>query len=130
MTAFRSLISLASLLLASGCGVQGVSSSGSCAAPRAVLSAQQASPGDRLTATVSYRVACKDTNPGDLTVINGHFQAVKIRLIQRDAQTMLATVDTDQEGHLSTQVTIPASAKTGDAFVRVDHEDDASLTIR
>lgn len=80
--------------------------------------------------TVSYSVACKDTDPGDVTVINGQFQAVKILLIQRDKQTILATVDTDQEGHLSTQVTIPASAQTGDAFVRVDHADDAFLTIR
>jgi hypothetical protein len=130
MTAFRSLISLASLLLISGCGVQGGSSSGSCAAPRAALSAQQASPGDGLTVTVSYRVACKDTDPGDVTVIDGHFQAVKIFLVQRDKQTMLATVNTDQEGHLSTRVTIPASAQTGDAFVRVDYADDAFLTIR
>ena len=130
MTALRSLISLASLLLVSGCGAQGVSSSRSCAAPRAALSAQQASPGDRVTVTVSYRVACKDTDPGDVTVINGRFQAVKILLIQRETQTTPAKVETDQEGHLSTQVTIPASAQTGDAFVRVDHADDAFLTIR
>lgn len=80
--------------------------------------------------TVSYRVACKDTDPGEVTVIGGQLQAVKIFLIQRDKQTMLATVDTDKEGHISTRVTIPASAQSGDAFVRVDHADDAFLTIK
>ena len=79
--------------------------------------------------TVSYSVECKDTDPGDVTVIKGQFQAVKILLIRRDTQTVLATVDSDQEGHLSTQVTIPASAQEGDAAIRVGHADDAFLTI-
>ena len=64
-----------------------------------------------------------------MTVIKGQFQAVKILLIQRDTQTGLATVDSDQEGHLSTQVTIPASAQEGDEAIRVGHADDAFLTI-
>jgi hypothetical protein len=59
---------------------------------------------------VSYSVACKDTDPGDVTAINGQFHAVKILLIQRDKQMIPAGVDTDQEGHPSTQGTIPASA--------------------
>ena len=130
MTAFKPLIPLAgSLLLVSGCGVQSVSSL-SCAMPPAALSANQASPGDHLTVTVSYVLACQDTNPGQMTVTKERFHAVKIRLIQDKAQTTLATVDTDQEGQLSTQVTIPANAQTGDAFVRVDYARDAYLTIK
>ena len=79
--------------------------------------------------TVSYVLACQDTNPGEMTVTKERFHAVKIRLIQDNAQTTLATVDTDQEGQLSTQVTIPANAQTGDAFVQVDYARDAYLTI-
>ena len=80
--------------------------------------------------TVSCSVACKDTDPGDVTVIKGQFQAVKILLIQRDTQTVLATVDSDQEGHASTHVTIAARAQEGDAAIRVSHADDAFLAIR
>ena len=101
-----------------------------CAMPPAALSAKQASPGDHLTVMVSYVLACQDTNPGGMTVTKERYRAVKIRLIQDKAQTTLATVDTDQEGQLSTQVIIPAEAQTGDAFVRVDYARDAYLTIK
>ena len=64
-----------------------------CAMPPAALSAKQASPGDHLTVTVSYVLACQDTNPGEMTVTKERFHAVKIRLIQDNAQTTLATVE-------------------------------------
>ena len=62
MTSSQRLISFTgSLLLVSGCGMQSVSAS-SCAMPPAAPSAKQASPGDHLTVTVSYVLACQDTN--------------------------------------------------------------------
>lgn len=131
MTAFRSLVALTGLLLVGGCGAQSVSSAESCAAPRASLSVHHVSPGERLSVRVNYTVACQDTNhPQAEPVVPARYRAVRIRLIYGATQTTLATADTDREGYLSVQVTIPASAKTGDAFIRVDHVDeDAFLTI-
>ena len=131
MTAFRYSVALAGLLLVVGCGEQGVSQAESCAAPRALLSTHHVSPGDRLSVRVNYTVACQDTNhPQGEPVVPVRYRAVKIRLIHGAAQTTLATADTDREGYLSAQVTIPASATTGDAFIRVDHVgEDAFLTI-
>ena len=128
MRTFRSLVAVAGLLLVGGCGEQ--TSSGSCAVPRALLSAHHASPGDRLTVTVNYTIACQDTHPGAVSVLPTRYRAVRLVLIQRDTGTTLATADTDREGHLSAEVTIPATARPGDAFIRVDHVDeDAFLTI-
>ena len=131
MAAIRSLAALAALLLAGGCGVRSVSSADSCAAPRPMLSTHHASPGDHLTVSVNYTVACQDTNqPGDGTVTPRRYRAVRIHLVERATQTTLATVDTDRDGYLSTQVTIPATARPGDALIRVDHLlEDAALTI-
>ena len=70
-----------------------------------------------------------DTDPGAVTVVPARYRAVKILLIQGATQTTLATVDTDRDGHLSTQVTIPASANSGDAFIRADHAEAAFLTV-
>ena len=80
---------------------------------------------------VNYTVACQDTNhPQGEAVVPARYRAVKIRLVQGTAETTLATVDADREGYLSARVTIPASATTGDAFIRVDHVgEDALLTI-
>lgn len=80
---------------------------------------------------VNYVDACEDTNhPHAESAVPTRYQAVKIRLIQGATQTTLATADTDREGYLSARVTIPASAATGDAFIRVDHVGtDAFLAI-
>ena len=128
---FRCLAALAGLLLVGGCGEASISSAGSCAAPRALLSVHHVSPGERLSVRVNYAVACQDTNhPQAEPVVAARYRAVEIRPIRGATHTTLATADPDPEGHLSVPVTIPASAKAGDAFIRVDHVDaDAFLTI-
>ena len=130
MTAFRSLVVLAALLVVGGCGEQSVSSAESCAPPRVLLPVHQVSPGEWLSVRVNYTVACQDTNhPQGEAAVPARYRAVKIRLVQGTAETTLATVDADREGYLG-RVTIPASATTGDAFIRVDHVgEDALLTI-
>ena len=128
MTAFRSLVVLAALLVVGGCGEQSVSSAESCAPPRVLLPVHHVSPGESLSVRVNYTVACQDTNhPQGEAVVPARYRAVKIRLVQGTAETTLATVDADREGYLSARVTIPASATTGDAFIRVDHVGEAAL---
>jgi hypothetical protein len=131
MAGFRSLVALAGLLAVGGCAETSVSSGESCPEPRALLSVHQVTPGERLSVRVNYSVACQDTNhPQGEPVVPPRHRAVKIRLVQGAMQTTLATTDTDREGYLSARVTIPASAKAGEGFIRVDHVgEDALLTI-
>jgi len=131
MTALRSLVALAGLLVVGGCAETSVSSGDSCAALRALLSVHHVSPGDWLSVRVNYSVACQDTNhPQGEPVVPTRYRTVKIRLVQGATQTTLTTADTDREGYLWARVTIPATATTGDAFIRVDHlDEDAFLTV-
>lgn len=62
MTAFRSLVVLAALLVVGGCGQQSVSSAESCAPPRVLLLVHRVFPGESLSVRVNYTVACQDTN--------------------------------------------------------------------
>lgn len=132
MTASRSAVAavLASvgLVSAGGCSASGGSAE-SCAPPRTVLSSRQVAPGDRLTVTVRFTVACQDTDPGTVSVVRQRWRAVRVQLVQGATQTLLATVDPDRDGVLSTQVTVPAGAKAGEAFIRVDHVDDALVLV-
>lgn len=71
---------------------------------------------------------CQDTNHAE-PAITQTWKSVRILLVQGNTDMVLATLDTDRAGHLSTQVTIPMKASAGPALIRIDNADDVRLTI-
>lgn len=119
---------LVAVLATGGCAMSATTSAGSCALPRPVLSAQHASPGQKLTVSIDFSLTCQDTNHAEAAITQA-WKSVRIRLVEGNTDMVLATLDTDRAGHLSTQVTIPVKASAGLALIRIDYADDVPLTI-
>ncbi|MGZ4777533.1 MAG: hypothetical protein ACXVYW_19730 [Oryzihumus sp.] len=122
----RAVASLAGLLLVAACSA---GSGASCALPRPVLSSGHPAPGDRLTVQVDLDRECVDTNHPGPPLPPKAWRGVRVSLVQGATVTVLATVDSDAQGQVSAEVTIPVGAAPGRAPIRVDFAEDAALTI-
>ena len=84
--------------------------------------------GQKLTVSIDFSLTCQDTNHAEAAITQA-WKSVRIRLVEGNTDMVLATLDTDRAGHLSTQVTIPVKASAGLALIRIDYADDVPLTI-
>lgn len=98
--------------------------------PLPVLRPTEVAPGDRVALTVDLSADCVDTNHPGPSLPRRQWRGVRITLVDNGSQTPLATLDSDRDGRISTDLTIPEGAAPGSALVRVDGARDATLTIR